>query len=287
LNRAATVRERSSSTRNSHCVEPPGVRAGRACFDFSLRASNRTRSASDRSGLFRRSRVAPALALGVLLDSLIFRRFDRRVDRSTPEFEIPLAKMSEFVWPLDHPVGGSYICIEQLLYGAIMPQGIVRQAERLYAVFAELIRRYQFRDRDQICCYGLSVSQCYALEALASRGSMAMGKLAEHLGLKISSVTRAVDQLVAGALARRLEDPKDRRVCRVHVTKKGRALVARIQKELVKEYERVLRDVPPESRETVVQAVARLLSAFEGRSACSAADPKPVRMRLPKAGESK
>jgi len=168
-----------------------------------------------------------------------------------------------------------------------MPQGIVRQAERLYAVFAELIRRYQFRDRDQICCYGLSVSQCYALEALASRGSMAMGKLAEHLGLKISSVTRAVDQLVAGALARRLEDPKDRRVCRVHVTKKGRALVARIQKELVKEYERVLRDVPPESRETVVQAVARLLSAFEGRSACSAADPKPVRMRLPKAGESK
>ena len=36
-----------------------------------FRASNRTGSASDRSGLFRRSRVAPALALGVLLNALI------------------------------------------------------------------------------------------------------------------------------------------------------------------------------------------------------------------------
>jgi len=41
-----------------------------------------------------------------------------------------------------------------------------QQTDRFYGAFAELVRAYQFRDRESVCCHGLSVVQCYALEAL-------------------------------------------------------------------------------------------------------------------------
>ncbi|MHC4143027.1 MAG: MarR family winged helix-turn-helix transcriptional regulator [Planctomycetota bacterium] len=146
-----------------------------------------------------------------------------------------------------------------------MPPALSRQAQRLYQTFAELIRGYQFRDREGICCHGLSVSQCYTLEALEAQGPATMGELAGRLFLEVSSMTRIVDHLVANKLAKRSEDPRDRRVCRVQITRQGRALASRIRGELIKEHELMLREIPAESREAVISAMSHLLSAFKQR----------------------
>jgi MarR family 2-MHQ and catechol resistance regulon transcriptional repressor len=143
-----------------------------------------------------------------------------------------------------------------------------KQAERLYEAFSELVRRYQFRDRDQICCHGLSVSQCYTLDALAEEDSLTMGELTAKLCLKISSATRVVDPMVERGWVRRIDDPNDRRICRVQATAKGRQLMAKVKSDLVHEHEHVLRNVPPESREAVIQAMIDLLAAVEKRSCC-------------------
>ncbi len=148
-----------------------------------------------------------------------------------------------------------------------MPGSLHRQAERLYRVFVDLVRAYQFRDREEICCHGLSVSQCYTLEALDMHGPMPMGELAGRLHLEISTMTRIVDYLVTNKFATRVTDADDRRVCRVQIGRKGRSLAARIRAELVKEHELVLREVPRESREAVILAMSHLLSAFEARQA--------------------
>jgi hypothetical protein len=63
----------------------------------------------------------------------------------------------------------------------------------------------------------------------------------------------------------RLDDPNDRRVCRVQITKAGQTLVDRVRAEIVAEYEAVLRAVPPESREAVIDALSHLLAAFKQR----------------------
>ncbi len=146
-----------------------------------------------------------------------------------------------------------------------MSGSLSRQAERFYDVFAELVRGYQFRDRDQICCHGLSISQCYTLDALAKRGPMTMGELADQLHLETSTMTRVVDYLVANRLASRVSDAKDRRVCRVQIGKAGRSLVSTIRAELLKEYELVLREIAPSSREAVISAISRVAVAFEER----------------------
>ena len=161
-----------------------------------------------------------------------------------------------------------------------MADRLAEQAERLYSVFAELVRRYQFRDRDQICCYGLSVSQCYTLEALAAGESLTMSDLALRLCLKISSMTRVVDHLVAEGLVRRVEDRSDRRVCRVQLAAKGRALFHKVQSGLLKEYEQVLAKVPADSREAVIEAMAHLLAAFQSRSCCSEDSEQIVPLNL-------
>ncbi len=160
-----------------------------------------------------------------------------------------------------------------------MAATLTRQAERMYTVFTELVRRYQFRDRDRICCHGLSVSQCYTLDALDRLGARTMGELAGHLCLEISTMTRVVDGLATNKLAARVADANDRRVCRVLITGKGRTLVSKVHGELIAEYEQILGAVPPESREAVIQAVSQLLSAFEGRRQCSAAKTNGGRRR--------
>lgn len=159
-----------------------------------------------------------------------------------------------------------------------------RQAERLYQVFAELVRGFQFRDREGICCHGLSVSQCYLLEAVYTHGPMTMGELATHLYLELSTVTRTVDSLVASGSASRVDDAKDRRVCRVQITRKGRSLVSKIRRELVKEHEAVLRRIPTESREAVISAMTHLLSACAERQRPPCARDKTTQTRKQKAG---
>ncbi|MHC4082106.1 MAG: MarR family winged helix-turn-helix transcriptional regulator [Planctomycetota bacterium] len=146
-----------------------------------------------------------------------------------------------------------------------MSPALTRQAERLYQVFAELVRGYQLRDREGICCHGLSVSQCYTLEALEAHGPATMGELASRMFLELSSMTRIVDRLVADKLASRAADPTDRRVCRVQITRQGRALVSRVRSELIREQELMLREIPAGSREAVISAMSHLLSAFKQR----------------------
>ncbi|MHC4515575.1 MAG: MarR family winged helix-turn-helix transcriptional regulator [Planctomycetota bacterium] len=146
-----------------------------------------------------------------------------------------------------------------------MGKRLRRQAGQLYEVFVELVRRYQFRDRDSIGCHGISVSQCYSLDALWRSGPLTMGELAAELALEISTMTRIVDHLVEAGLADRQEDAADRRVRRVGITRKGEQLASQIHDGLVAEYEQVLREVPAEHRESVIQAIRRLLSAFQER----------------------
>ena len=159
-----------------------------------------------------------------------------------------------------------------------MSNKLQRQAERLYREFSSLVRAYQFRDRDAICGYGISVTQCYALDTLDTAGPLATGELAAHLHVELSTMTRAVDRLVAGGLVARSRDKEDRRVCRIRISPAGRKLVARSRADLIREEMEVLRNVPPDAREAVIDAIADLRAAFTASRSCVAdAEQEPRR----------
>ncbi|HSM59421.1 MAG TPA: hypothetical protein VK849_01435, partial [Longimicrobiales bacterium] len=53
-----------------------------------------------------------------------------------------------------------------------------REARLFSERIGELVRIIQFRDRDRACCHDVSVSQCYALEAVVDAGPLTVNDLA-------------------------------------------------------------------------------------------------------------
>lgn len=144
-----------------------------------------------------------------------------------------------------------------------MDRRLEQQAKELHQVITELVKKYQFRDRNEICCYGVSVSQCYTLEAIGERGQMKMGELAGQLHLTVSTMTRIVDQLVAKDFVNRWFDPKDRRVCCVELTPSGRQLLDKIRDELLATEKDILKRIKPETREALLSALRELSGAVD------------------------
>lgn len=140
-----------------------------------------------------------------------------------------------------------------------------RDAKALQQAVADLVRVYQFRDRDKICCYDISVTQCYALETLVERGPLRSQALAEILRLDKSTVTRVVDALVRKEYVERLRDADDARALSLQVTASGRQLYQRINQELIEQQASLLRDLDPELRQGATEILRRLARAAEAR----------------------
>ena len=138
-------------------------------------------------------------------------------------------------------------------------------AEALHLALTQLVRLYQFRDRDKICCHDVSITQCNALEVLVERGTSRSQALAEALMLDKSTTTRVVDALVRKGYVQRRPDPDDARAVALSVTKAGRALYERINGELIEQQVQILRDLGPEARSGASEVIRRLVRAAQSR----------------------
>lgn len=140
-----------------------------------------------------------------------------------------------------------------------------RPAAALHAAVSDLVRVYQFRDRDRICCHDISVTQCYALELLAERGPLRMGALAEQLFLDKSTTSRVVTTLVRKGYVEQRADAADGRAVALSVTRAGRGLYERITDDLVDQQEALLGDLDPTLRDGVTRVIRRLAEAADAR----------------------
>jgi MarR family transcriptional regulator, 2-MHQ and catechol-resistance regulon repressor len=145
------------------------------------------------------------------------------------------------------------------------PSSLRSDAVELHAALSDLVRLYQFRDRDRICCHDISVTQCYALEVLAQRGPQRSQSLAAALRLDKSTTTRVVDALVRKGYVERLAAADDARALSLRVTRSGRGLYERINDELIEQQVALLQDLEPGIRAGATEVVRRLAKAAESR----------------------
>jgi DNA-binding MarR family transcriptional regulator len=161
-----------------------------------------------------------------------------------------------------------------------------RDARGLHEAVADLVRVYQFRDRDRICCHDVSVTQCYALETIVEHGPLGLRALADRLFLDKSTTSRVVSTLVRKGYVEQRADAKDGRATTLSATRQGQRLCARITDDLVDQQKLLLQDLDPDVRAGVVQVLRRLAHAADARfrsgvsggacAACCAADPTSV-----------
>jgi MarR family 2-MHQ and catechol resistance regulon transcriptional repressor len=140
-----------------------------------------------------------------------------------------------------------------------------RDAETLYDAISELVRVYQSLDRDRICCHDISVSQCYALEALARRGGLTLNELAAHLYLDKSTTSRVVDALERKGYVERSPHPRDGRALLLVATKTGQGLYGKIRQSLVADERELLAGFDPEVRQAMAKLITKLGKAVATR----------------------
>lgn len=145
------------------------------------------------------------------------------------------------------------------------PAAILADAAALHAAVSDLVRIYQFRDRDKICCYDISVTQCYALEALAEKGPMRSQALAELLLLDKSTTTRVVDALERKGYVERQPDAVDARALSLRITPSGRSLYETIKRELIAQQAEIVAGFDREACAMATEVIKRLTKAAEAR----------------------
>ena len=133
-----------------------------------------------------------------------------------------------------------------------------RDARALFAVIRKLLQTYQFRDRQRICYHDITVTQCYALEALAREGAMGVNRIAKALRLEKSSASRMLDALEAKGYVRRTADPNDGRAKVIEITPRGRRLHDDIVEELVQEKRDLLSGISAAGRAEAIRIIGEL-----------------------------
>jgi MarR family 2-MHQ and catechol resistance regulon transcriptional repressor len=138
-------------------------------------------------------------------------------------------------------------------------------ARALQSALGDLLRVYQFRDRDRICCHDISVTQCHALDALVDHAPLRLGELADRLYLDKSTTSRVISALVRKGYVRQTSESGDRRAVVLTPTAAGRRLYATITDDLVDQQKELMGSSSPEVRRAVIDVVRKLATAAEAR----------------------
>jgi DNA-binding MarR family transcriptional regulator len=127
-----------------------------------------------------------------------------------------------------------------------------QQAEKLNRLTKDLLRTFQMRDRNEITCCGVSVSQCYTLDTLGEHGEMSMVQLARKMFLDKSTMTRVVDGLIERELVVRRFDENDRRLIYVTLTAAGCKLLEGIRAQQLNSLRQILERIPASERQSLL-----------------------------------
>ena len=136
---------------------------------------------------------------------------------------------------------------------------LAADAAALHRVLLDLKRVYQFRDRDQICCHDISVTQYWALEALQRMGTLTLNELAAELYLDKSTASRVVDALVRKRYVKRSRHERDGRALALNVAPAGRRLFERIEADILTHERKLLAGFDHRVRTSLVELLGRLV----------------------------
>ncbi len=127
-----------------------------------------------------------------------------------------------------------------------------------WLVLARATRAVEARALDSIADTGLGATDFAILEALLHKGPMPVNTIGKKLLLTSGSITTAVDRLVAKGLVARGEDPADRRIRVVELTREGRKLIVPAFARHERDMETVASVLTAAERTTLVDLLRKL-----------------------------
>ncbi len=123
-----------------------------------------------------------------------------------------------------------------------------------------LMGRYNASLRDEMAGLGLTTPKMRALAVLAVIDGPLIRDLAVYAVVDPSTLSRALDGLVAEGLVRREPDAQDTRGTRVHLTEAGRLVFETLWPHMAEAHDRMFRGVPESERRAFVATLQTMLS---------------------------
>ena len=113
--------------------------------------------------------------------------------------------------------------------------------------------------------FGVTGPQLWALRTIEEAQGLTIGQLADRLYLHISTVSVLLDRLEKARWIERRRSTEDRRVVRLTVTRRGRALIARAPEPPRSVVLRGLKALDDRELADMARALGRLLEMLGGR----------------------
>jgi DNA-binding MarR family transcriptional regulator len=113
--------------------------------------------------------------------------------------------------------------------------------------------------------HGVRSGQQFILMVLWDEDGLSPGELARRLGLATPTVTKATHRMEAAGLVVRKPHPTDRRLVRIHLTRRGTALRKELDQEMYALSERCLATFTDDERARFVELLDRLRTNLQAR----------------------
>ncbi|MEU6740944.1 MarR family winged helix-turn-helix transcriptional regulator [Streptosporangium sandarakinum] len=133
--------------------------------------------------------------------------------------------------------------------------------DRISATQRDLGRLITRQHHSPLFDSNLTMRQLKVVLLLSCQDSASGQDLAHHLGVGLATVTGIVDRLVAHGLVTRREDPHDRRVRRIQLTPRGRALTEQISDAGLADFRRLLQRLDTPTLHDLAAVLAKLHTA--------------------------
>jgi DNA-binding MarR family transcriptional regulator len=123
-----------------------------------------------------------------------------------------------------------------------------------------IMGRYNASLRAEMARLGLTTPKMRALAVLSVIDRPLIRELAVYAVVEQSTLSRALDGLVAEGLVRREADAQDSRGTRVAITEEGRAAFDRLWPHMAAEQARMFRGIPEGERQAFVGTLQKVLA---------------------------
>jgi DNA-binding MarR family transcriptional regulator len=123
-----------------------------------------------------------------------------------------------------------------------------------------IMGRYNAGIRQQLAELGLTTAKMRALAVLSVIGGLQIGHLAVYSVVEQSTLSRALDALMAENLIRRETDPQDNRAVRIYITEAGRSAFETLWPTMADTYAQMFNDIPADEREAFVSTLQKILA---------------------------
>lgn len=123
-----------------------------------------------------------------------------------------------------------------------------------------IMGRYNANLRSEMSALGLSTAKMRALAILSVRDGLNIGDLGVYAVVEQSTLSRALEALVADGLVDRKTDPKDQRASRVFLTRRGRAAFDRLWPHMIDGHDAMFAGIGAAEQKALIATLQKMLT---------------------------